>query len=498
MKEGAVRKGRTWLLNSMLVAISSVLLLLFALMTLSRIEVEYGRISEALIIDAKKLYLHDTVNNLIRRIETLRTERTEHYRAALKRVETVVGLICEDEPDQIIAFFEAPENRMWRVLFTDANRQSILYDTSDDPSLPPDLPSRFAALKENLMFGHTIERAAWTLFFGLDRTFIDDEVKALIHRQIHNAQYSEESYIWVNEILNWDGGDGYAIRKVHPNLPESEGMLLSTAMVDIVGNRPYKTELDGVRQDGELFFTYYFKRLGSDEIAEKLTYAKLYKDFDWIVAMGIHLDDLGAYAAEARRQRSAQLKAIAPYFLTAMVALLLVHTVALLYLKGREHRKLSRTLEQEVYQDALTGVGNRRLGEQALHVLHAPVLVALLDIDRFKAVNDRWGHGAGDQALIALCRAIERAIGDAGRLYRWGGDEFLVICPHFDDPHHCGQALLEASQSVVVGDGSSLTVSIGLSVLNADDSGPIEVIRRADEALYRAKQAGRNRYEILA
>ncbi|MEZ9367523.1 HD domain-containing phosphohydrolase [Shewanella sp. 10N.286.51.B2] len=101
-----------------------------------------------------------------------------------------------------------------------------------------------------------------------------------------------ETYVWVNEVINYAGGDDFAIRKVHPSQPETEGQLLSTLSQDIKGNYPFQMELDGINAQGEVYFEYYFKRNTNDEIVKKLAYAKLYKPFDWIIATGVYVDDL--------------------------------------------------------------------------------------------------------------------------------------------------------------------------------------------------------------
>ncbi|WP_372751946.1 ATP-binding protein [Labilibaculum sp.] len=112
--------------------------------------------------------------------------------------------------------------------------------------------------------------------------------------RIRNTSLQDTGYLWVNEIINYQGGDKYAIRKIHSNLPQSEGLLLSTNLTDIKGNTPYLTELNGIKQNGEIYFKYWFKKKGSSKISQKLSYAKLYKKFNWIIASGVYLDDVNA------------------------------------------------------------------------------------------------------------------------------------------------------------------------------------------------------------
>lgn len=94
---------------------------------------------------------------------------------------------------------------------------------------------------------------------------------------IYETRLPDDGYIWINDILNYDGGDEYAIRLVHPNLPETEGDFLSTGTQDIKGNLPYREELDGIIRSGEVYLDYYFKKMNSDEISHKLSCGKLYK-----------------------------------------------------------------------------------------------------------------------------------------------------------------------------------------------------------------------------
>ena len=113
-----------------------------------------------------------------------------------------------------------------------------------------------------------------------------------ISKYIREMRLIDNGYVWVNRIVNYEGGDNYALRQIHPNLPETEGSWLSTNTADIMGARPYEEELNGVKKNGELYFDYYFKKLNSEKIAHKMTFAKLYEPYDWVVATGVYLDDV--------------------------------------------------------------------------------------------------------------------------------------------------------------------------------------------------------------
>ncbi len=121
-------------------------------------------------------------------------------------------------------------------------------------------------------------------------------VKTRVAHLIRNLRFeNSDIYVWVNEVINFDGGDNYAKRIVHPNLPETEGQFLSTNTQDIKGNLPYLEELNGIKAHGNIYFSYYFKKKTTNIIKKKLAYAQLYQPFNWIIATGIYTDDIDAF-----------------------------------------------------------------------------------------------------------------------------------------------------------------------------------------------------------
>jgi two-component system cell cycle response regulator len=159
--------------------------------------------------------------------------------------------------------------------------------------------------------------------------------------------------------------------------------------------------------------------------------------------------------------------------------------------------------------DPLTGAYNRRQGDALLAAEFArrarngrDFAVLMLDIDHFKAVNDRFGHEAGDAVLCALVRDGQEALRAIDMLVRRGGEEFLVVLP--DTVADAAMVAAErvraalASTEVSASDVAAVrfTVSIGVAVPLTDNPG--ELLRRADLALYAAKAGGRNRVILAA
>jgi diguanylate cyclase (GGDEF)-like protein/PAS domain S-box-containing protein len=159
--------------------------------------------------------------------------------------------------------------------------------------------------------------------------------------------------------------------------------------------------------------------------------------------------------------------------------------------------------------DPLTGAYNRRGGEALLAAEFTrrardgrAFAVLMLDVDHFKAVNDRFGHAAGDAVLCALVRDGQKALRAVDMLVRWGGEEFLVVLPDTDahaamDAAERMRAVLAATEVAAL-DGATIrfTVSVGVAVPTTDS--PSELLRRADLALYAAKTGGRNRVVVAS
>lgn len=159
--------------------------------------------------------------------------------------------------------------------------------------------------------------------------------------------------------------------------------------------------------------------------------------------------------------------------------------------------------------DPLTGVYNRRFGMARLHEEFGravrqtvPLGVLMFDIDYFKSVNDTYGHLMGDRVLSRIAKLSRSVMREGDITIRYGGEEFLAVLPAAsrDDVRHVGERLrrLVADASIKDGDQSiSVTISVGgTSYPEADVEGEQELVKIADEALYRAKESGRNRVVI--
>jgi diguanylate cyclase (GGDEF)-like protein len=169
---------------------------------------------------------------------------------------------------------------------------------------------------------------------------------------------------------------------------------------------------------------------------------------------------------------------------------------------NRELAALSARLEHQATHDALTGILNK--GALTRYLVEEQEAVAygllLFDIDHFKQVNDRHGHPVGDAVLQSLVARIQGKLPAEVRFGRFGGEEFAIVLPHAMSAalHPLAERLREVvAAEPFVAEGRTIPVTISLGATLAAPGEPFSsVYSRADDALYRAKQGGRNRGEI--
>jgi diguanylate cyclase (GGDEF)-like protein len=155
-------------------------------------------------------------------------------------------------------------------------------------------------------------------------------------------------------------------------------------------------------------------------------------------------------------------------------------------------------LEALLREDALTGLSNRRailtqLGGMVSGARRHghPLSIAVCDLDRFKAINDTYGHKTGDQVLIAAAHAMSTHLRAEDQLGRLGGEEFLVLLP--DTGAEAAGHFAERMRAEVAKAPTPVPVTVSIGIATWDDEAPEELLQRADEALYAAKDAGRDR-----
>lgn len=220
---------------------------------------------------------------------------------------------------------------------------------------------------------------------------------------------------------------------------------------------------------------------------------RLIPEFDWILVVRQTEDpsDLRIYRT----------------LINNIMASLMISTVVL-FIAWLTLSRYQKRLEEMATTDKLTGLVSRQVLDRLYHQVvknikrnHLPLSLVMADIDHFKNVNDTYGHPVGDRVIRAVAIAMKELTRDADVLCRWGGEEFLLLLPDctLDKAGMVAEQIrrvLEDQQlKVENGDDVSVTMSFGVAELREAESQE-SLVARADEALFKAKNLGRNRVEI--
>ena len=272
----------------------------------------------------------------------------------------------------------------------------------------------------------------------------------------------------------------------------SLGMFLLSKLAFVLSHQDslaVMSELAGFIFWFPVFYAVAFWILG---VRQGRTLATFYVAGSLVVSAALHAPVmLGGGGKEA-------LHVLIQFYLSSGLMIIILNTLARM---TQAQAQAALDMTQVAYTDALTGLGNRRLLETQLEAELARARaqaydfsVVILDIDHFKSVNDTYGHNVGDDILRQLANLLRAGVRTSDHLGRWGGEEFLMILPALN----CQQAqelCVRLKQNIAnhsfTGAGS-LTVSLGVAVYTPEDDCE-RLLGRADEALYRAKHAGRNR-----
>lgn len=172
------------------------------------------------------------------------------------------------------------------------------------------------------------------------------------------------------------------------------------------------------------------------------------------------------------------------------------------------YNELTKKLKTENLQDPLTELLNRR--GLNLHfakelkqakVTNSPFCLMLIDIDYFKKINDQYGHDVGDTCLIEIANRLNQGIQAHHYLARFGGEEFIIVLPN-TDLSEAEKIAEQLRETIAIGRFSHyqlpLTITLGIATLHGERDNALKIVKRADKALYRGKEKGRNCVELEA
>lgn len=476
-----------------IICIFIILILSLLSRNISRHNVEILR---TIAINDTKKYMTSTVDDMIFHIHLERDAVLDQMNELIKIASYQLEEFNEDNINKKISSVEknlkkADYGKYIKFLSFDNNDEEI-------EALKKSTVSSYAVYKEIVLQNKTI-------FIFVEQQTIDNLIKKFAIDQIKDRRVINSEYVYINEILNYGGGDRYAKRIISPKYLKSEKNILSTSERDYLGNYIYLKEIKGIEEKGDIFQIYYSKDRNNGKPNEYLRYSKLYAPFNWVIVVEEPLDDI---LNDSHQLNYYNNKTI---FMTTVKILL---TIMIIFLFGviiilRSHKKyiayVSDFIKNETEIDSLTKIYTRKMAEKYLnHIMTSHndkerILIILIDIDDFKKVNDSYGHIIGDEVLRKIAQNMCVCINKDDKLFRWGGEEFLLVCKEVDDNNklnfaerilsnvHCVKFQSDKQQFKV-------TVSMGGTYINNNDVNYTQAMERADKALYAAKNNGKNRY----
>jgi len=175
---------------------------------------------------------------------------------------------------------------------------------------------------------------------------------------------------------------------------------------------------------------------------------------------------------------------------------------------GEGRRRSAERMTHLAFHDSLTGVQDRVVLEHTLvraiaraRRTRTMAAVAVVDLDDFKDINDRYGHAAGDAVLVEVARRLLRTVREVDSVIRLGGDEFVLVVTDLGDPEDaevlCRRVMTSMAEPIELKQGRAcISASVGAAVHPRDGEDPEALLQQADAAMYRAKEAGKNRIEM--
>ncbi|THB74466.1 MAG: diguanylate cyclase [Desulfobulbaceae bacterium] len=373
-------------------------------------------------------------------------------------------------------------------------------------------------------YGTLFEPYGWLVGSALSDDALKSLARTRITRDLRNSFRDEgNSYHFIYQLHDLDGGAEFATMLMNKNRPDLVGKKISDEHLDSRG-KPFRKEfMQGIRDIGEAFVIYWYQKMDGTGEGRKLSYFKHYPQWNWVVARGVHLDSLDEMLALKKEAIKKQLiDDSLKLLLIFLAALALTLLVAYQFSKGlrnifkryhsveqqqrQELEELNKTLEQQSHTDALTAIYNRAFFNRQLDYemkragrYDTPLSLIMLDIDHFKIINDHQGHLVGDEILVELTRLTSDNVRQSDFFARWGGEEFVILTPGVELAHALDMAeklriLVETHQFPL---NNRITCSFGVSEFQV---GEVEktLLQRVDNALYRAKEGGRNRVVSLS
>jgi diguanylate cyclase (GGDEF)-like protein len=369
---------------------------------------------------------------------------------------------------------------------------------------------------EKIGFGKYFAPYDWFIGTGEYVIDVESDIKARLLKRIANMRYGNNGFVFV---IDYQGNI----------LSHYNEEYIGTNRMDIRNQQGVSIVKDIVKiakQSDD--FLYYESPImpSTGQPAEKISFIKGLPDWEWAIGTGAYISEIENYLAKREEHIGQQNKQefLKIVWLSLIVTLFFVALSFMLsnYLARRfslyesrinndfsELNTIKEQLQHQALHDVLTNLPNRvlladRLSQSMVQSQRHDNLLAVvfLDLDGFKHVNDSYGHDLGDEVLIIVSLRMKEVLREGDSLARIGGDEFVAVLTDLTTVEECEpvleRLLLAASEPVYLGDVEiKISASIGVTLYPQDNVSADQLMRHADQAMYIAKESGKNRYHLF-
>ena len=463
-------------------------------------------------IHARREFLHDTVENLVLDINFTKDSSIEMYETMLDSdfpiVKKNIGQRGLSYLREYVGTHNMGNSITMHCGYVAYNSRD--YDVIEDTLslLPFNWDGDESVFDQAFVAYRKVEFSGTTYVYGYLRVGMEESLERIYRDKIHGMKFSSpETNLVIRKILNYSGGSNYAACLVNMNEASKEGSYYSTESEN-ESFRPFADELERLVHGGR---SYLIQRIPGNDKEQLVGFSMLEKSLNWVITMvtvSELIDEITPVMIGEEKVEISSL-AVVPVGIVLMLLLILALFYCIIADQKRYNRN-QRKLKEQVDFDALTKANSRQFGKEDLafawrrfltNPKNAPAIM-FMDLDKFKHINDFYGHEAGDLVLQGVVKKIYDTIRHSDVLIRWGGDEFLGIFQGLEkaDVARFAKKLLEAIENLKIeyqGKVLQVTASLGFSFFLESDNDEEDVVKRADNGLYECKGAGGNTFFIV-
>ncbi len=493
-----------------IVTVTAVVFIAMYLAAVKRIQYLYTNQTYQSALELKKTAVCDTVEKLATEIDQLRDLRINDETGLLRGLAPAVRVELTEAGEDASAlrrfFSDNSALSEFNVIVYDNESGGILVDsaglTGESGRWTGDLADAFVIME-------SVSAGGMTAVYGIRSTAFDAQMLDILSRRLAISSEEEGTVYWVDRMTALDNGNVSRVRVLDPLNPGRVGMALDKGGV---GNGPDCFATEGLldlepgsqlvaKEDAE-----WTEADGRRMTVPTITCSQYYKPYSWAICGAFRLDLVGVGAVNSQEVARKATIRLGIRLALVFAAILAIAVFLILRNSARYFNFRHRRLRDQVERDALTGANTRAYGQQLLREAFArfeknseasPVLM-VLDVDKFKSINDTWGHDIGDVALKHVVKAATKVMRGRDCVIRWGGDEFIAVMYRLE--HARSEAVANRLRKAIgdtqvkSGDQSfQVTVSVGVTWFRFGDADYTEALKRADTALYQSKELGRNR-----